>query len=89
MALERTSQGLRSKTLHHRSRGCLLTNAVSGALVRSATNTIGSERGSGLRRMVDVEEIGLLRTIAGAINRFEGFELGRPEEPVQAAPGSG
>lgn len=41
MALERMSQGLRSKTLHHRSRGCLLTNAVSGALVRSATTPLG------------------------------------------------
>jgi hypothetical protein len=38
--------------------------------------------------MVDVEEIGLLLPVAGAINRFEGFELGRPEQPVQAAPGS-
>jgi hypothetical protein len=52
-------------------------------------HTIRSERGSGLRRMVDVEEIGLLRTVAGAINRFKGFELRRPEEPVQATPGSG
>lgn len=67
----------------------MLPNAGLRPACAFCNNTIGPERGSGLRRMVDVEEIGLLRTVAGAINRFEGFELGRPEEPVQAAPGSG